>query len=116
MESKDRKNGNGARFSDINGVLGTAGFVVRLGDSQGNPDPVLGRQLQEHAIPGLMPEAKISPYLEPGKNVLPRHGELDLAAFKRVLALMAEVGAIPAPTPPAEKFVDLQYLKAAGIE
>ena len=66
------KNGNGARFSDINGVLGTAGFVVRLGDSQGNPDPVLGRQLQEHAIPGLMPEARISPYLEPGSDGLSR--------------------------------------------
>jgi hypothetical protein len=29
---------------------------------------------------------------------------------------MGEVGAIPAPAPPAERFVDLQYLKAAGIE
>ena len=66
------KNGNGARFSNINGVLGTAGFVVRLGDDHGNPDPVLGRQLQEHAIPGLMPEAKISPYLEPSGDGLSR--------------------------------------------
>lgn len=66
------KNGNGARFSAINGVLGVAGFVVRLGDDHGNPDPVLGRQLQEHAIPGLMPEAKITPYLEPAGNDLTR--------------------------------------------
>jgi ABC-type nitrate/sulfonate/bicarbonate transport system substrate-binding protein len=57
-----------------------------------------------------------APYLEPGKNVLPRKGELDLAAFNRVIALMAEVGAIPSPAPGAEKFVDLQYLKAAGIQ
>jgi ABC-type nitrate/sulfonate/bicarbonate transport system substrate-binding protein len=57
-----------------------------------------------------------APYLEPGKNVLPRKGELDLAAFNRVIALMAEVGAIPSPAPPDEKFVDLQYLKAAGIQ
>lgn len=66
------KNGNGARFSNINGVLGVAGFVVRLGDMAGNPDPVLGRQLQEHAIPGLMPEARIEPYLEPGPDGLSR--------------------------------------------
>lgn len=58
------KNGNGARFSMIGGVLGVAGFVVRLGDAQGKSDPVLGRQLQEHAIPGLAPEARIEPYLE----------------------------------------------------
>src|SRR5262249_43144030 len=57
-----------------------------------------------------------APYLEPGKNVLPRKGEISLPAISRVLALMAEVGAIPTPAPPAERFVDLQYLKAAGIE
>jgi ABC-type nitrate/sulfonate/bicarbonate transport system substrate-binding protein len=57
-----------------------------------------------------------APYLDPAKNVLPRRGELSLAAFNRVLALMSEVGAIPSPPPAAEKFVDLQYLQAAGIQ
>jgi ABC-type nitrate/sulfonate/bicarbonate transport system substrate-binding protein len=57
-----------------------------------------------------------APYLDPARNVLPRRGEVDLAAFNRVLALMGEVGAIPSPVAPADKFVDLQYLKAAGIE
>ena len=66
------KNGNGARFSAIGGVLGVAGFVVRLGDAKGHSDPVLGRQLQEHAIPGLMPEARIEPYLEQGSDGLAR--------------------------------------------
>jgi CxxC motif-containing protein (DUF1111 family) len=66
------KNGNGARFSMIDGVLGVAGFVVRLGDAKGAADPVLGRQLQEHAIPGLMPEARIDPYLAPGPDGLTR--------------------------------------------
>src|SRR5262245_47237164 len=64
------KNGNGARFSMIDGVLGVAGFVVRLGDAHGVADPLLGRQLQEHAIPGLMPEARIAPYLEPDADGL----------------------------------------------
>jgi CxxC motif-containing protein (DUF1111 family) len=66
------KNGNGARFSMIDGVLGAAGFVVRLGDAKGAPDPILGRQLQDHAIPGLKPEARIDPYLEPGPDGLTR--------------------------------------------
>jgi ABC-type nitrate/sulfonate/bicarbonate transport system substrate-binding protein len=56
-----------------------------------------------------------APYLDPAKNVLPRRGELSFAAFNRVLALMSEVGAIPAPPLAAEKFVDLNYLQAAGI-
>jgi ABC-type nitrate/sulfonate/bicarbonate transport system substrate-binding protein len=54
-----------------------------------------------------------APYLEPGRNVLPRRGELSLPALERVLGLMAEVGAIPKPAP--ERFVDMQYLRAAGI-
>jgi hypothetical protein len=57
-----------------------------------------------------------APYLDPARNVLPKRGEVDLAALNRVLALMSEVGAIPSPPPPAEKFVDLQYLQAAGIQ
>jgi ABC-type nitrate/sulfonate/bicarbonate transport system substrate-binding protein len=56
------------------------------------------------------------PYTEPDKNVLPRQGELDLNAFDRVLSLMAEGGVIPTPVAPASRFVDLQYLKAAGIQ
>ena len=33
-----------------------------------------------------------------------------------VLALMADAGVVPKPAPPAERFVDLRYLKAAGIQ
>jgi hypothetical protein len=35
-----------------------------------------------------------APYLEPGRNVLPRRGELSLPALERVQGLMADVGAI----------------------
>ncbi len=56
------------------------------------------------------------PYTESDKNVLPRQGELDLPAFDRVLALMGEAGVIPTPVAPANRFVDLQYLRAAGIQ
>ena len=57
-----------------------------------------------------------APYLEPGKNVLPKRGELSLSAFNRVLTLMGEAGVIATPVPSAERFMDLRYLKAAGIQ
>lgn len=57
-----------------------------------------------------------APYADASKNVLPKRGELDLKAFDRVLALMAEAGVIATPAPPVEKFVDLRYLQAAGIQ
>lgn len=55
------------------------------------------------------------PYTEANKNVLPRQGEIDLPAFDRVLALMGEAGVIPSPVAPPARFIDLQFLKAAGI-
>jgi len=57
-----------------------------------------------------------APYLEPDKSVLPRRGELSLKAFNQVLQLMGEAGVIPTPVPTAERFIDLRYLKAAGIQ
>jgi ABC-type nitrate/sulfonate/bicarbonate transport system substrate-binding protein len=57
-----------------------------------------------------------APYTEPDKNVLPKMGELNLKAFNLVLALMGEAGVIATPVPSAERFVDLRYLKAAGIQ
>jgi len=56
-----------------------------------------------------------APYLEPEKNVLPSRGELSVQAINQVLVLMAEAGVVPTPVPLAERFVDLQYLRAAGI-
>jgi len=37
-------------------------------------------------------------------------------AIRAVTRLKATVGAIPSPAPGAERFTDLQYLKAAGIQ
>jgi len=81
-----------------------------------NRDEVVGIVRDTGKISDEVARQIFAPYLETGKNVLPRKGEISLPAFNRVLALMAEVGAIASPAPPAEKFVDLQYLKAAGIE
>src|SRR5262245_10120885 len=57
-----------------------------------------------------------APYAQLDKNVLPKKGELSLSAFNRVLALMSEAGIIPTPAPAAERFIDLRYLQAAGIQ
>ena len=57
-----------------------------------------------------------APYLEPDKSVLPKKGELNLNAFNQVLQLMGGGGVIPTPVPTAERFIDLRYLQAAGIQ
>jgi ABC-type nitrate/sulfonate/bicarbonate transport system substrate-binding protein len=67
-------------------------------------------------VPEEVARQLFAPYLEPDKNVLPKRGELSLKAFNQVLALMGEAGVIPTPVPAAERFIDLRYLKAAGIQ
>ena len=80
-----------------------------------NRDEVVAIVQASGRLSGDVAREIFAPYLQPGNNVLPKRGEISLPAINRVLALMSEVGAIPAPSPPAERFVDLQYLKAAGI-
>jgi ABC-type nitrate/sulfonate/bicarbonate transport system substrate-binding protein len=55
-------------------------------------------------------------FLQPGRDVLPARGEIDLAALNEVVAMMAEAGLLKPPLPQAARFVDLQYLRAAGIQ
>lgn len=58
----------------------------------------------------------LSLFFEPERNVLPRQGEIDLKGFATAIAFLGEAGVLKAPLPNAERFVDLQYLRAAGLQ
>jgi hypothetical protein len=55
-------------------------------------------------------------YLEPDRGVMPKAGEVSLPGLAQVLAFMEEGGVIKRPAPGPERFVDRQYLQAAGVE
>jgi len=55
-------------------------------------------------------------YLEPDRGVLPKRGEISVPAMEQVIAMMAEAGTVKPPLPAAGRFLDLQYLHAAGIQ
>jgi len=55
-------------------------------------------------------------YFEPDRGAMPRQAEIDLKGLAQVIDFMGEAGTLKAPLPPTERFVDLQYLRAAGIE
>jgi ABC-type nitrate/sulfonate/bicarbonate transport system substrate-binding protein len=67
------------------------------------------------SVPAVIAERTLALYSEPGRKVLPRQGEIDLAALAQVIALMGEAGQLKAPLPAPERFVDLQYLRLAGV-
>jgi ABC-type nitrate/sulfonate/bicarbonate transport system substrate-binding protein len=96
-------------------VRGFAASYQFMNDAK-NHDGVLNIVKESLKIPDESARQIFAPYAEPARNVLPRRGELDLKAFDRVLGLMGEAGVIPTPVAPASRFVDLQFLKAAGIQ
>jgi NitT/TauT family transport system substrate-binding protein len=55
-------------------------------------------------------------YFEPDRGVLPKAAEIDMNGLSQVIAFMGEGGVIKAPLPTAERFVDRQYLRAAGVK
>ena len=57
----------------------------------------------------------LSLYFEPERHVLPMRGEIDMKGMAAAISFLGEAGILEPPLPPAERFVDLQYLQAAGV-
>jgi ABC-type nitrate/sulfonate/bicarbonate transport system substrate-binding protein len=55
-------------------------------------------------------------YYEPYSGVLPKNGEISMPGMSEVIRLLADSKEISSPAPPADRFVDLQYLKSAGMQ
>ncbi len=55
-------------------------------------------------------------FFAPERGVLPERAEIDLKGLAQAIAMMGEAGTLKPPLPPAERFVDLQYLRAAGVQ
>jgi ABC-type nitrate/sulfonate/bicarbonate transport system substrate-binding protein len=60
--------------------------------------------------------AMLAFYYEPDRGVMPRQAEISLPGVAKVIELLGITGALKQPLPAAERFVDLQYLKAAGLQ
>jgi hypothetical protein len=58
----------------------------------------------------------LSLYFEPDRGVVPKQGKIDVKGFAEVIRIMGEVGELKAPLPQVERFIDLQFLKAAGLQ
>ena len=55
-------------------------------------------------------------YFEPDRGVVPKQAELDIKGLGQVIQFMAEAGELKSPLPPPERFIDLRYLRAAGLQ
>jgi ABC-type nitrate/sulfonate/bicarbonate transport system substrate-binding protein len=55
-------------------------------------------------------------FAEPGRKVMPMRGEIDSKGMAAAIAFLGEASVLKTPLPPVERFVDLTYLKAAGLQ
>jgi hypothetical protein len=58
----------------------------------------------------------LSLYFEPEQHVLPMRGEINMKGMATAISFLGEAGIIKGAMPAPERFVDLQYLEAAGIK
>jgi ABC-type nitrate/sulfonate/bicarbonate transport system substrate-binding protein len=58
----------------------------------------------------------LSLYFEPERHVLPRQGEIDMKGLATAISFLGDAGILKPPLPAPERFVDLQYLRAAGLQ
>jgi ABC-type nitrate/sulfonate/bicarbonate transport system substrate-binding protein len=72
--------------------------------------------MQSTSVPEAIARRTLAWFFEPERGVLPRRGEIDLKGLAQVIAMMGEAGTIKPPLPSPERFVDMQYLRAAGVQ
>jgi ABC-type nitrate/sulfonate/bicarbonate transport system substrate-binding protein len=60
--------------------------------------------------------AVLALYYMPDRGVMPKQGEINMPGLTHVIELLGTAGQIGKPLPSADRFVDLQYLHAAGLQ
>jgi len=55
-------------------------------------------------------------YYQPDRGVMPKQAEIKMDGIEKVIQMLADTGQIPKPALAPSRFIDLQYLKAAGLQ
>jgi ABC-type nitrate/sulfonate/bicarbonate transport system substrate-binding protein len=81
-----------------------------------NRDRVAQAIMQSTNTSEKIAQQTLALFFEPERGVLPKRGEIDLNGLAQVIAMLGDAGALKPPLPKPEQFVDLQYLRAAGVQ
>jgi ABC-type nitrate/sulfonate/bicarbonate transport system substrate-binding protein len=94
-------------------ALGAAFGFIRDG---GNREEVVKAIVELTGSSEAIARQTLALYFEPDKGVMPKRAEINLEGLAQVIAFMEEGGVINPPLPVPERFVDLQYLRSAGVQ
>jgi ABC-type nitrate/sulfonate/bicarbonate transport system substrate-binding protein len=98
------------------------GFVAALADAcRYIRDPARRAEVTKAVVdltgaPEEIARAILALYLDPDRGVVPKQAEIDLNGLAQVIVFMGEGGTIKPPLPSPAQFVDLNYLRAAGVK
>jgi ABC-type nitrate/sulfonate/bicarbonate transport system substrate-binding protein len=81
-----------------------------------NRDEVARAIVETTGAPLDVARSMLAFYYEPDRGVMPKQAEISMAGMTKVIELLGETGELKTPLPAADRFVDLQYLKAAGMQ
>jgi ABC-type nitrate/sulfonate/bicarbonate transport system substrate-binding protein len=81
-----------------------------------NRERIVGIVMQSTNSSEAIARQTLALFFEPERGVLPKGAEIDVKGMAQVLAMMGEAGTLKPPLPPPDRFVDLQYLHAAGVQ
>lgn len=81
-----------------------------------NRDETIKLMVEQTGSSEEIARAVMTLYFDPDRGVMPRQAEIDLKGLAQVIAFMGEAGEVSTPLPPVERFVDLQFLQAAGVK
>jgi ABC-type nitrate/sulfonate/bicarbonate transport system substrate-binding protein len=104
-----------ANRDKVVGLVRAFGSAFRFIRDPANRDEVVRSIVEYTGSSEEIARSVMSLYFEPDRGVLPRQAEIDLKGLAQVIAFMAEGGKLPSPPPAPERFVDPQYLHAAGL-
>ncbi len=81
-----------------------------------NRDEVTKSIVATTGAPAEVARAILNLYYEPDRGIMPRQAEISMPGMAEVIELLVASGQINGPPPSADRFVDLQYLHAAGLQ
>jgi ABC-type nitrate/sulfonate/bicarbonate transport system substrate-binding protein len=96
----------------VRGLAATFKFIR----DPANRKAVIKTIVETTDTPADIAQQTLTLFFEPERNVLPKQGEINVKGLAQVIAFMGEAGTIKHPLPRTERFVDLQYLRLAGIK
>lgn len=105
-----------AHRGEVVGYVRALAAAFRFIRDPAQRDKVVAIAVATEAVSAASARRTLELYFEPERHVLPKEGEIEIEGLRQVIQFMADTGALQAPLPPAERFVDLSYLHEAGIE